>query len=63
MSAEWVTAIGTIGTFVVIAASAVAALVQLRHMRGSNQIAALNELRETMESESFHSDLRGRQLF
>jgi hypothetical protein len=63
MSAEWVTAIGTIGTFVVIAASAVAALVQLRHMRGSNQIAALNELRETMESESFQSDLRGRRLF
>lgn len=53
MSAEWVTAIATAGTFVVIAASAVAALIQLRHIRGSNQIAALTEFRETMESEQF----------
>lgn len=53
MSAEWVTAIATLGTFVVIAASAVAALLQLRHMRGSNQIVALTECRETLESEAF----------
>lgn len=53
MSAEWVTAIATLGTFIVIAASAVAALLQLRHMRGSNQIAALTECRETLESEAF----------
>ncbi|MBV8727203.1 MAG: hypothetical protein JO233_05405 [Candidatus Eremiobacteraeota bacterium] len=55
MSAEWLTAIASIGTFVVIAATAVAALVQLRHMRSSNQIAALNELRETIESEYFRN--------
>jgi hypothetical protein len=55
MSAEWVTAIGTLGTFVVIAASAVAALMQLRHMRGSNQIVALTECRETLESEAFQN--------
>lgn len=53
MSAEWVTAIATAGTFVVIAASAIAALLQLRHMRGSNQIIALNECRETLESPEF----------
>lgn len=53
MSAEWVTAIATAGTFVVIAASAIAALLQLRHMRGSNQIIALNECRETLESTEF----------
>lgn len=53
MSAEWVTAIGTIGTFVVIAASAMAALLQLRHMRGSNQIIALTECREKLESAEF----------
>ncbi len=53
MSAEWVTAIATLGTFVVIAASAIAALLQLRHMRGSNQIVALTECRETLESETF----------
>jgi hypothetical protein len=53
MSAEWVTAISTAGTFVVIAASAVAALVQLRHMRTSNQLAVLNEIRHSMERPEF----------
>jgi hypothetical protein len=55
MSAEWVTAIATAGTFVVIAASAIAALLQLRHMRGSNQIVALTECREKLESEEFQN--------
>jgi hypothetical protein len=55
--AEWITAIGTLGTFVVIAASAVAALMQLRHMRSSNQIQAYNECRETMESAEFRNAL------
>lgn len=58
MSAEWLTAIGTIGTFVVIAASAIAALIQLRHMRGSNQIVALTECRETLESADFREAQR-----
>ena len=53
MSAEWVTAVATAGTFVVIAASAIAALLQLRHTRGSNQIVALTECRETLESNEF----------
>ena len=53
VSPEWLTAIGTLGTFVVIAASAAAALFQLRHMRGSNQIVALTECRETLESPEF----------
>lgn len=57
MSAEWVTAIGTIGTFAVIAASAIAALLQLRHMRSGNQIAAYNECRETMDSTDFREAL------
>lgn len=55
MAAEWVTAAGTVGTFLVIAASAVAALLQLRHTRGSNQIIALTECRETLESEEFQN--------
>jgi len=55
MNPEWLTAIGTLGTFVVIAASAAAALFQLRHMRGSNQIVALTEVRETIESPSFQA--------
>ncbi len=58
MNAEWVTAIATAGTFVVIAASAMAALVQLRHMRGSNQIVALTECRETLESAEFRAAQR-----
>jgi hypothetical protein len=58
MSPEWITAIGTIGTFVVIAASAIAALIQLRHMRGSNQIVALTECRETLESPDFRDAQR-----
>lgn len=58
MSADWVTAIATAGTFVVIAASAAAALVQLRHMRGSNQIVALTECRETLESPEFRAAQR-----
>lgn len=58
MSPEWVTAVGTLGTFVVIAASATAALIQLRHMRGSNQIVALTEFRETMEAKAFQDAQR-----
>jgi hypothetical protein len=58
MSADWVTAIATAGTFVVIAASAAAALVQLRHMRSSNQIVALTEIRETLESPGFEMAMK-----
>ena len=55
MSVELVNTIATLGTFVVIAATAIAAIVQLRHMRGSNQITALNKLRETMETPDFQA--------
>jgi hypothetical protein len=55
MSLELVNSLATFGTFVVIAATAIAALVQLRHARGSNQIAALNEIRETMETPDFQA--------
>ena len=53
MSYELLSALASIGTFVVIAATAVAAFVQLRHVRGSNAIAALTECREVLESEAF----------
>jgi hypothetical protein len=53
MSLELVNTLATFGTFLVIAATAIAAVVQLRHARSSNHIAALNELRETMESPDF----------
>jgi hypothetical protein len=58
VSLELWNTIGTFGTFVVIAATAVAALVQLRHMRSSNQIVALTECRETLESEGFQEAQR-----
>jgi hypothetical protein len=53
MSLELVNSFATFGTFLVIAGTAVAALVQLRHARGSNQIAALDELREAFQSHEF----------
>ena len=59
MSLELVNTVATLGTFLVITATAIAAIVQLRHMRGSNQIVALNELRETTETAEF----REAQLF
>lgn len=57
MSLESLSTLASIGTFVVIAASAIAAFVQLRHMRGTNSITALTECREVMESEEFRAAL------
>ena len=53
MSLEAWSTVASIGTFVVIAATAVAALVQLRHMRSSNQIAAVTEMQNVLDSERF----------
>ena len=53
MSLELWNTLGTFGTFVVIAATAIAALVQLRHARGSNQIAALNELQDASQTRQY----------
>jgi hypothetical protein len=50
MSLELINTLATLGTFVVIAATAIAAIFQLRHMRGSNQITAFNQLQEITES-------------
>lgn len=49
MSSELLTAIASIGTFVVIAATAIAAVIQLRHMRAANQVAALKAFAEAYE--------------
>ena len=59
MTAEWVGALANVATLAVILVSAIAAFVQLRHMRSSNQITAMNEARETLESPAF----RAAQLF
>lgn len=58
MSLELLNTAATLGTLVVIAATALAALIQLRHMRGSNQIVALTECRETLESPAFRDAQR-----
>ena len=53
MNLELLTALSSIGTFIVIAATAVAAFWQLRHMSGSNSISTLTEAREVLESREF----------
>ena len=58
MTLEIVNAVASVGTLLVIAATAVAALIQLRHTRGTNQIVALTECREVLESEAFTSACR-----
>ena len=50
MTPELLTALASIGTFVVITATAIAAFVQLRHLGASNQLEALNEFRQNFES-------------
>ncbi len=53
MSLELITTVASIGTLLVIAATAFAAFVQLRHLSGSNSITALTESREVLESPEF----------
>lgn len=53
MSLELWSTLASFGTFIVIAATAVAAIVQLRHARSGNQIAALTELRDAFQSSEF----------
>lgn len=50
MPLELVNTIATVGTFVVIAATAVAAVVQLRHIRHGNQLQTIMALRTLRES-------------
>lgn len=50
MAPEMITALATLGTVVVIGASAVAALIQLRHMRASNELEALLALQKDFQS-------------
>ncbi len=58
MSLEIVNTLATFGTFLVIAGTAIAAIVQLRHARSSNQIEALAELREARDSSEMQSAQR-----
>lgn len=52
MPLELVNTIATVGTFVVIAATAVAAVIQLRHIRHGNQLQTIMALRTLRESDA-----------
>jgi hypothetical protein len=54
---EWISAIASLVTMVVIGASAIAALLQLRHMRGGNQIELIANWTEAIEGENFQRAL------
>ena len=67
MSQETLSTGAAIGTFVVITATALAAVVQLRHLRAANQVAAVRVLLEEFEGselrDAFHfvrAELPGR---
>jgi hypothetical protein len=51
MTAEMLTAVASLATAVIIAATAVAAVVQLRHMRAGNAIEAILSFRNIIEDE------------
>lgn len=53
MNPEWVTALATVFTALVIGASAVAALIQIRHLRRGNEIELIAKWTEVIESEQF----------
>lgn len=61
MSLEIVNTIAAIGTFVVIGATALAAMVQLRHMRASNQLAGLLSVLARVEDANFNTWLTDTQ--
>jgi hypothetical protein len=54
MSYEAITAFSALGTFLVIAATAIAALVQLRHLRQSNQLSGLLSVLQLFQDPHFH---------
>lgn len=52
---EVIDTVAAVGTFVVIAATAVAAIIQLRHMRASNQLAGLLSVLARVEDANFNT--------
>jgi hypothetical protein len=58
VSSELWSTIASVGTFIVIAATAVVAAIQLRHVRSSNQIAAAMSIHNVVESEEFQEARR-----
>lgn len=63
MSLELLNSVAAVGTFVVIGATALAAVVQLRHLRASNQLHGLLTVLARVESANFNEWVDGaRQL-
>ena len=63
MTLELLNTYAPLGTFLVIAATAVAALVQLRHLRAGNQINAMLSIEDKVQGSAFNDALvlvRGR---
>lgn len=54
MSIELLNTIASIGTFVVIGATAIAAVIQLRHLRANNQLEGLLDVLARVEDEQFN---------
>jgi hypothetical protein len=55
MTPEVIAAIASIGTFVVVGVTAIAALVQLRHIRAANQLTGLLEYTARWQSDEVQS--------
>lgn len=55
MTLELFNSLATFGTFLVIAATATVAVVQLRHMRSANQIESINDFMQTIKSPEYHT--------
>ncbi|MDQ6766619.1 MAG: hypothetical protein M3Z41_02290 [Candidatus Eremiobacteraeota bacterium] len=53
MSPDYLTAFASLGTFLVIAVTAIAAVVQLRHIRASNQLAGMLYYVKFWETDAF----------
>ena len=54
MTPETLSAVASVGTFVVIAATALAAVVQLRHMQAGNQLTGLLNVLSRVEDPTFN---------
>jgi len=55
MPYEIINTMATVGTFLVISATAIAAIVQLRHMRASNQLEGLLSVNGRIEDDDFNA--------
>jgi len=61
MSLELLNTLASVGTFVVIATTAIAAVIQLRHMRANNQLQGLLDVLVHIEDEEFNKRLSATQ--